>query len=124
MKKKIIRLTESELVKLVKRVLKEQDFNMEEVLNNPSDWNEGMVLIQNKDADTVSRVLNNLPSNLKFLSILNSEYADFSDIDLCQFENFIFLNLNGTPHNLEENVNCHYENLEKEMYDFHTSKKK
>ena len=110
--KKTIRLTEADLTKLVKRVIKEQE---EEQPNRNYD---DLLLIENKSTDEVSEILNELSEGIKFLAILNCEYADVSNIDLCSFPNLIMVNLKGTPNNFEETQGNCYHDLSHGMYDF------
>jgi hypothetical protein len=77
-----------------------------------------MVLVKNASSNTVQNVLEQLPEELKFLSIIGCESADFSDIDMCGFPELIFINLKGTENNLEENIDCDFNNLSDGMYDF------
>jgi len=39
---------------------------------------------------------------VKVIIIRNSEFVDFSNIDICDFENLQIVNLHGTPNNFEE----------------------
>ena len=110
--KKTIRLTEDDLTRLVKRVIKEQE---EEQPNRNYD---DLLLIENKITDEVSEILNELSEGIKFLAILNCEYADVSNIDLCSFPNLIMVNLKGTPNNFEETQGNCYHDLRHGMYDF------
>ena len=110
--KKTIRLTEADLTKLVKRVIKEQE---EEQPNRNYD---DLLLIENKSTDEVSEMLNELSEGIKFLAILNCEFADVSNIDLCSFPNLIMVNLKGTPNNFEETQGNCYHDLSHGMYDF------
>ena len=113
---KIIRLTESDLIKLVRRVIKEQDNEMDRWRQR--DLDAGLVLLEHKDANTVQMVLSSLPQNLKFLTIKNCEGADFTDIDICNFPELIFVNLKNTPNNFEEMVDCEYVKVDDDMFDF------
>ena len=110
--KKTIILTEDDLTRLVKRVIKEQE---EEQPNRNYD---DLLLIENKSTDEVSEMLNELSEGIKFLAILNCEYADVSNIDLCSFPNLIMVNLKGTPNNFEETQGNCYHDLSHGMYDF------
>ena len=92
--KKIIRLTESDLTRLVRRVIKEQ--------YQENDTEHRQLMLQNESADVVSEHLNNLSDSIRFIAIFNCEYADFSDIDLCSMRNLAFVNLAGTDNNFDE----------------------
>ena len=92
--KKIIRLTESDLTRLVRRVIKEQ--------YEENDTDHRQLMLQNESADVVSEHLNNLSDSIRFIAIINCEYADFSDIDVCGMRNLAFVNLVGTDNNFDE----------------------
>lgn len=103
--KKIIRLTESDLNKIVKRVISEVSGkytdNVKELMTERS------IIIKNKTKDQVRQLLNSLPNGLILLNIINCEYADFSGIDVCGFPELEFVNLTGTDNNFYEHaVNC------------------
>ena len=129
MAKKIMRLTESDLVRLVKKVIKEQyddndfEFNTEvrddkgDLEHMHSDW---MVALKGKSAKQVQRLLSNLTENIAYLAILDCEYADFSDFNLCDFPKLRFVHLKGTPNNLEETQDECYNNLGPGMFDFNS----
>jgi len=116
MAKRILKLTESDLIRLVKKVVKEQDDEMER--RRQRDLEGGMVMLERKDADTVQKVLSNLPQNLKFLAIRDCEGADFTDVDICSLPGLYFVNLRGTPNNFEEMVDCEYYKVADNMFDF------
>ena len=99
--KKVIRLTERDLTRLVKRVINEQQF--EEMREEES------IMVSNKSEDEVREILESLPESIKFILIKNSEYADFSNIDVCSLPNLLFINLQNTENNLEDNANCKYD---------------
>jgi hypothetical protein len=129
MAKRIMRLTESDLVRLVRKVVKEQfddndfEFNTEvrddkgDLEHLHSDW---MITLKGKSAKQVQRLLSNLTENIKFLAIIDCEYADFSDVNLCEFPNLRFIHLKGTPNNLEETQDECYNNLGPGMFDFNS----
>lgn len=100
MAKKIIRLTESQLTNLVKKVIKEQDEMEDE--ENDFERKDFAVMIREKSANRVRRALKNLPQELMFLAILDCEEADFSGIDLCSFPELKMVNLKDTPSNIDE----------------------
>jgi hypothetical protein len=127
MARKIMRLTESDLVRLVKRVVKEQyddnDFEFNTKIRNDRgdlehEHNDSMILLKNKSSKQVNRLLSNLSENVKFIAIVNCEYADFSEINLCEYSNLMIVNLQGTPNNLTETQDECYESVTDEMFDF------
>jgi hypothetical protein len=111
---KIVRLTERDLTRLVKRVIKEQPENIGGIV----EISKELIHLDGASSRQVEALLNNLPKEIKFLVIINSEYADFSNIDLCGFPNLLFVNLKGTENNFEEEVNCDYSMPLPSMYDF------
>ena len=79
-----------------------------------------MITLKGKSAKQVQRLLSNLTENIKFLAIIDCEYADFSDVNLCEFPNLRFIHLKGTPNNLEETQDECYNNLGPGMFDFNS----
>ena len=127
MAKKILRLTESDLVRLVNKVIKEQfqddDFELNTTVRDDSDeleheHSDSMVMLRGKSSRQVQRLLSNLSENIKFLAILDCEYADFSDINLCEYPQLKVVRLKGTPNNLEETQDECYEEFMKSQYHF------
>lgn len=106
--KKIVRLTESDLVGLIRRIIKEDVDNQEDKL----------ILIRNESSEAVQELLNNLPETIKFLAITDCEGADFSGIDMCSFPELLVVNLKGTPNNFEDVVECDYYTLSDNMFEF------
>jgi hypothetical protein len=125
--KKVIRLTESDLVKLVKKVIKEQysedDFefntiNRDEQNRITHQHSDKFVALSGYSSKQIQRALSNLSENVGYIAFLDCEYADFSNINLCEFPELKFVNLTGTPNNLEETQGECYNILNNEMYDF------
>jgi hypothetical protein len=106
--KKIIRLTESDLTKIIKRVINEDKNNggtvkpkFEEITTNPT------IVIKNKKKEKVKEIIESLPSEIIMISIIDCEYADFSGIDVCGFPELDFINLKGTDNNFkQQGYNC------------------
>lgn len=102
MAKKIMRLTESELVRLVIKVIKEQDEYGVDEPHYTFDAENGYVLLVGGNSRQVRKILRNLPDSLKFLALRDCDFADFDGIDLCSFNDLKNVNLIGTENNLEE----------------------
>ena len=102
MAKKIMRLTESDLVRLVKKVIKEQDDYGVDEPHYTFDRENGYVLLVGGNSKQVRKILKNLPHTLKFLALRDCDFADFDGIDLCSFNDLKNVNLIGTENNLEE----------------------
>jgi hypothetical protein len=102
MAKKIMRLTESDLVRLVNKVIKEQDEYGVDEPHYTFDREFGLVLLVGGNSKQVRKILKNLPNTLKYLALRDCDFADFEGIDLCSFEDLKNVNLLGTENNLEE----------------------
>jgi hypothetical protein len=102
MAKKIMRLTESELVRLVRKVINEQDEYGVDEPHYTFDAENGYVLLVGGNSRQVRKILRNLPDSLKFLALRDCDFADFDGIDLCSFNDLKNVNLIGTENNLEE----------------------
>jgi signal transduction histidine kinase len=72
--KKIIRLTESDLTRLVRRVIKEQEDEMT-MGYEEKDTTRRQLMLRNKSADVVSKHLNNLSDEINADLLNNSQYA-------------------------------------------------
>lgn len=117
--KRIIRLTESDLTRLVRRVIKEQEMDDDKPVNSLKFmFDDRALLLKGASSKKIQHYLSNLPDTIQFITIVNGESADFSDIDICGFEDLYLVNLMNTPNNFEENVDCDYERIGDFMYDF------
>ena len=99
--KKVVRLTESDLTRLVRKVIKEP-----------------IVILEGKSSIYVQKVLRNLPPNVITIALKFCEGADFSEIDVCEFPKLLYVLLKDTPNNFEEYVNCEYEKAGDDKYFF------
>jgi hypothetical protein len=118
--KKIVRLNERDLTRLIKRVIKEQELDAE--LAGPP--NQGIIemddvtlLIIEGDKETVEYALSRVSKQIKYLGLIKCESANFKNLDLCSFPRLAFVNLPGTPNNFESVVECSYEKLGNGLYD-------
>lgn len=94
--KKIVRLNENDLNRLVKKIIKE-DSGVEVRYDN-----SGRAIISDGTREDVSKFLSNIPEDRGTITIYDCEYADFSGVDLCKFKNLEILNFKNTPNNFEE----------------------
>ena len=103
--KRILRLSESDLVGLVNKVIKEQK---NEKLKTKFTYSEsGSMVIEYADSKYIKTILSQLPKDILFLAIINSQFADFDGVNLCDYPNLQFINLRGTKNNLDsQNIDC------------------
>lgn len=103
--KRILRLSESDLVGLVNKVIKEQK---NEKLKTKFTYSEsGSMVIEYADSKYIKTILSQLPKDILFLAIMNSQFADFDEVNLCDYPNLQFINLRGTKNNLDsQNIDC------------------
>jgi hypothetical protein len=122
--KNVVRLTESDLVRLVKKVIKEQPENnyndISDLPENKKNLTKLMVLLDGANARSIDKVLPKLSQDTRFISFINCEYADFSKVDLCEFPDLVTVFLRNTPNNLEETQGDCFEKLMDSLYDFDT----
>ena len=110
--KKITRLTENDLNRLVKKVVQEQ--------SNSFDRTGETLIIQNSTREIIEFILSKISEfpDLMFLVFEDCEFADFRNADLCSIQQLRVVSLKNTPSNLERVVRCKYEKIGKELYDF------
>jgi hypothetical protein len=103
--KRILRLSESDLVGLVNKVIKEQK---NEKLKTKFSYSEsGAMVIEYADSKYIKTILSQLPKDILFLAIMNSQFADFDGVNLCDYPDLTFINLRGTKNNLDsQNIDC------------------
>jgi hypothetical protein len=67
-------------------------------------YGDTRIIIMNKSSEVVQKLLSilHLFNDLKLLTILNCEFADFSDVDICGLSELVFININGTENNFKE----------------------
>ena len=104
--KRIVKLTERDLTRLVRRVIKEQQMELQfptpKQRKKPHQEERDLLMLKGDSDEEVSEKLSELSENIRFLAIFDCEYADFSDIDMCSFPNLVAVNLKGTDNNFEE----------------------
>ena len=100
---KLVRLTESDLVRLVKKVIKEQYFSdISDLPENQKKYKKHMMYLERANTRSLDRVISILPKNIKFISFKDCQFADFSKVDLCEFPDLVTVYLRNTPNNLEK----------------------
>ena len=103
--------------RLERRTLKEQEEVGLDLDPSIEEFNEKMVLVNGGSEDVVNKVLMSLPKGVRFLSLINCDGADFSNVDICGFPKLYYVNLKNTPNNFEEVVDCDYQMLGSSVYD-------
>ena len=117
--KKVLRLTESDLVRLVKKVIKEQVEDDDRPLNSKKFmFDDNILVLKGASSKTIQHYLSQLPDTIRFITIVNGESADFSDVNICGFDELYLVNLMNTPNNFEDTVDCDYDKVTDFMYDF------
>ena len=111
--KKIVKLTEADLARIVKRVIREQDDNdmdelegfVDHLRNNrdqmdvvKSDMKDDRFFhIEGADRRTANQLLKNFlkvsGGKARFIAFIDCEEVDFSGIDLCEYPELVFVNL-------------------------------
>lgn len=78
--------------------------NMKYVLNKARLFKGGKAMFENQSSEVIQKLLSVLYlfPELEFLSIVDCESADFSDVDVCSLRELSYINLRGTKNNLEE----------------------
>jgi hypothetical protein len=129
--KKIVKLTEADLARIVKRVIREQNDNdmdelegfVDHLRNNrdqmdvvKSDMTDDRFFhVEGADRRTANQLLKNFlkvsRGRARFIAFIDCEEVDFSGIDLCEYPELVFVNLPGTPNNFEETQNDCYEKI-------------
>ena len=117
--KKILRLTENDMKRLVKKIVKEQRMtNMDDLGDLEFEFGDKLVMVRGTNQKNVQLILSKLPKTIVFLSIVGCEFADFSNVDICSFPNLKYVNLKDTENNFEENVDCEFKTMNDGLYIF------
>ena len=67
------------------------------------EMNEGYVGLVGMKKSLVQRALRDFPITVKYITIVDCEGADFSDVSLCDEAPFLIsINVKGTPNNFDE----------------------
>ena len=130
--KKIVKLTEADLARIVKRVIREQhnDDDMDELegfmdhLQNNRDQanvvksdmsDDRLFNVEGADRRTANQLLKNFlrvsKGKARFISFTDCGYLDFSNVDFCQYPDLVYISLKGTPNNFEETQGDCYEQV-------------
>jgi hypothetical protein len=130
--KKIVKLTESDLARIVKRVIREQhnDDDMDELegfmghLENNRDQlnvvksdmsDDRLFNVEGADRRTANQLLKNFlrvsKGKARFIAFIDCEEIDFSNVDFCQYPDLVYISLKGTPNNFEETQGDCYEQV-------------
>ena len=64
--------------------------------------NDTTILIVNGNSETVKDALSQITNSTELVGLINCEYADFSDINICNRPKLIMIKLTGTKNNFEE----------------------
>jgi hypothetical protein len=102
--KKVIRISESNLVGIIKHIITEQ----KKGIGKPSfKYDQNGIYIEYSDSKFIKTVLGQIPKTIKIISITDSKFADFSDINVCDYPDLEFIYLARTKHNFDDqNTEC------------------
>ena len=115
--KKVLKLSESELIGLVSKILNEKKGTNSRQKHYRYDEENKSIFLQNGDQSDMDKILSELPEDIKFLAFWECDgFADFSNINICELPEIIFVNLKGTKNNFEELFDC-YEKMADHLYD-------
>lgn len=109
--KKVLRLSESELIGLVSKILNEKkgQQRMERRLKQ----DDKLIFLQygnQSDIDMAMSLLMDNRETIKFFHLWNCDgFVDFSGIDMCELPEIEFVSLKGTKNNFEELFDCYSE---------------
>jgi len=63
---------------------------------------ENMMKLNNLSSDEVRKSLSDIPETMRYIEIMNCEFADFTGINLCELPDLRFVYLKGTESNFNE----------------------
>lgn len=122
--KKIVRLTESDLVRIVKRIINEQpeeDFELRPGFGETFGENDPFIAIEKSNTRRMRKILDRYfdPNFTIGVYIGSSEGIDFNDyIEFCNSKTLYSLNLEGTPNNFNEVCDGHNNEISKDFWIF------
>ena len=79
-------------------------------------FDEKHVLLRDLTQKKVQHYLSKLPETVKYLVIMDCQGVDFSDVDICSYNQLRHINLEGTPNNFDEFNNCRFEEWKPQFY--------
>jgi hypothetical protein len=117
--KKIVKLTEADLTRIVKRVIREQPIHTDEYMDELERIyrlrDDRLFHVEGADRKTANQLLKNFlrvsKGKARFISFTDCGYLDFSNVDFCQYPDLVYISLKGTPNNFEETQGDCYEQV-------------
>jgi hypothetical protein len=109
------KMNENDLRRLV---IKEQEDDDRPLNSKKFMFDDSVLLLKGASSKTIQHYLSQLPDTIRFITIVNGESADFSDVNVCGLDELYLVNLMNTPNNFEDTVNCDYDKVTDFMYDF------
>lgn len=109
------KMNENDLRRLV---IKEQEDDDRPLNSKKFMFDDSVLLLKGASSKTIQHYLSQLPDTIRFITIVNGESADFSDVNVCGLDELYLVNLMNTPNNFEDTVDCDYDKVTDFMYDF------
>ena len=101
---------------LEKRMLNENISSRDESGDLNLEFNDSFVLLRDLTQKKVQHYLSKMSESVNYLVIMDCQGVDFSDVDICSFNQLIHINLSGTPNNFEEFNDCGFEEYKPDLY--------